>query len=136
MARGAFAVSETGTLVYGDIDRSPTQLTWFDRSGKALGNGGSACAFGQPALSPDEKTVAVEHVDPITQDQDLWLIDVARNIPSRFTSQGNNITFMPVWSPDGARIVFASARGTPPNLYQKASTAAGGDELLLKSTVE
>ena len=41
---------------------------------------------------------------------------------------------MPVWSPDGARIVFASARGTPPNLYQKASIGGGGDELLLKST--
>ena len=133
LARGAFTVSETGTLVYGDVDRSQTRLMWFDRSGNALANVGGSFALGQPALSPDEKTIAAERVDPITQDQDLWLIDVARNIPSRFTSQGDNITFMPVWSPDGARIVFASARGTPPNLYQKASIGADGDELLLKS---
>lgn len=134
LARGAFTVSGNGTLIYGDIDRSTTQLTWFDRSGKALGDVSGSIAFGQPSLSPDEKTVAVERVDPVTQDQDLWLIDMPRNIPSRFTSQPNNITFMPVWSPDGARIVFASARGTPPNLYYKASTGVGGEELLFKST--
>jgi len=133
LARGAFAVSATGTLAYGDIDRSPTHLTSFDRTGKELGHIGGSLAFGQPALSPDEKTVAVEHVDPVTQDQDLWLIDVARDLPSRFTSEGNNITFMPVWSPDGAQIVFSSARGTPPNLYQKASAGSSGDELLLES---
>ena len=133
LARGAFTVSDTGTLVYGDIDRSSTQLVWFDRVGRRLGAVGGAFAFGQPALSPDEQTVAVEHVDPVTQDQDLWLIDVARNIPSRFTSQGHNITFMPIWSPDGGRIAFASARGTPPNLYQKASNGTADDELLFKS---
>jgi Tol biopolymer transport system component len=134
LARGAFTVSNGGTLVYGDLDTAQTQLTWFDRRGTALGNAGGALAFGQPSLSPDEKTLAVEHVDPITQDQDLWLIDVSRNLPSRFTSQGNNITFMPVWSPDGAWIVFASARDTPPNLYQKKSAGAGGDKRVLTST--
>jgi hypothetical protein len=133
LARGAFTVSETGTLVYGDIDRSSTQLVWFDRAGTRMGSVGGALGFGQPALSPDQRTVAVEHVDPITQDQDLWLIDLARNVPTRFTSQGNNITFMPVWSPDGARIAFASARGTPPNLYQKATIGAGAEQLLLES---
>ena len=133
LARGAFTASNDGTLVYTDIDSSSTQLRWFDRSGRTLGHAGGSFAFGQPSLSPDEKTLAVEHVDPITQDQDLWLIDVRRNVPSRFTAQGNNITFMPVWSPDGAWILFASARGTPPNLYQKKSAGASDDQLLFKS---
>ena len=31
-------------------------------------------------------------------------------------------------------VVFASARGTPPNLYRQASVGGGGDALLLKST--
>jgi serine/threonine protein kinase/Tol biopolymer transport system component len=133
VARGAFTVSDAGTLVYGDIQTASTELTWFDRSGKTIGAVGRPFALGQPSLSPDEKTIAVERVDPITQDQDLWLIDVSRNIPSRLTSQGNNITFMPVWSQDGAWLVFASARGSPPNLYRKASTGDGNDELLRKS---
>jgi Tol biopolymer transport system component len=133
-ARGAFSVSDTGTLVYGTTGTSLTQLMWFDRSGNALGTVGGSEPFGQPSLSPDDKTVAVERVDPITQDQDIWLIDTGRNLPSRFTSHPNNITFMPVWSPDGARILFAWAPGTPPNLYQRASSTAGADELLLRST--
>ena len=135
LARGAFSVSENGTLVYGTTGSSPTQLTWFDRSGNVLGTVVGSEPFGQPSLSPDEKTIAVERVDPVTQEQDIWLIDTTRNLPSRFTSHPNNITFMPVWSPDGARIVFASTRGTPPNLYQKMSTAPGDDELILRSTL-
>jgi Tol biopolymer transport system component len=60
------------------------------------------------------------------------LIDTTRDLPSRFTSS-HNISFLPVWSPRGDRIVFTWARGTPPNLYQKMSSG-GSDELLLKST--
>jgi dipeptidyl aminopeptidase/acylaminoacyl peptidase len=134
LARGAFSVSENGTLVYGTTGSATTQLMWFDRAGRALEAVGGSLPFGQPSLSPDEKTLAVELVDRVTQDQDIWLIDTTRNLPSRFTSHPNNITFMPVWSPDGARIVFAWARGTPPNLYQRTYSAGGGDELLLKST--
>jgi serine/threonine protein kinase len=135
LARGAFSVSENGTLVYGTTGSSTTQLMWFDRGGNALETVGGSMPFGQPSLSPDEKTLAVERVDPVTKDQDIWLIDTTRNLPSRFTSHPNAITFMPVWSPDGARIVFAWTRGTPPNLYQKMSSASGEDELLLRSNL-
>jgi Tol biopolymer transport system component len=37
----------------------------------------------------------------------------------------------PVWSPDGMRIVFASNRKGPFNLYQKPSSGAGAEESLL-----
>jgi eukaryotic-like serine/threonine-protein kinase len=134
LARSAFSVSENGTLVYGTRGSSTTQLTWFDRRGNALDTVGGSVAYGQPALSPDEKTLAVERVDPNTQDEDIWLIDMGRNLPSRFTSNPNNISFLPVWSPNGDRIVFARARGAPPNLYQKVSSG-GSDELLLKSNL-
>jgi eukaryotic-like serine/threonine-protein kinase len=90
-------------------------------------------SYGQPALSPDEKMLAVERVDPNTQDEDIWLIDTRRNLPSRFTSNPNNISFLPVWSPNGDRMVFAWARGAPPTLYQKM-TSGGGEERLLNTT--
>jgi hypothetical protein len=75
LARGAFSISENGTLVYGATGGSTTQLMWFDRTGNALETVGGSVPFGQPSLSPDEKTVAVERVDPVTQDQDIWLIE-------------------------------------------------------------
>jgi dipeptidyl aminopeptidase/acylaminoacyl peptidase len=132
-ARPAVSASTNGTLVYANLERRSTRLVWFDRSGTPLGNVGASGAFHQPALSPDGKTVAVQRIDPETQDSDIWAIDTARGAESRITSYGN-LNFNPVWSSDGTRIVFSSARLTPPNLYQTTLTAAGGEQLLLKST--
>lgn len=39
----------------------------------------------------------------------------------------------PIWSPDGTRIVFQSTRQGSPALYQKPSSGAGREELLLES---
>jgi Tol biopolymer transport system component len=36
-----------------------------------------------------------------------------------------------IWTPDGSHIIFASNRSGKFELYQKASTGAGVDELLL-----
>jgi Tol biopolymer transport system component len=38
-----------------------------------------------------------------------------------------------VWSADGGRVVFSSMREGVPDLYQKRSSGAGGEELLLKT---
>jgi Tol biopolymer transport system component len=39
----------------------------------------------------------------------------------------------PMWSPDGSRIVFASAKLGPYNLFQKTASGAANEELLQKS---
>ena len=45
----------------------------------------------------------------IDNNDDLWLIDVARGIPRRFVSDPASDTY-PLWSPDGARLAFGSSR--------------------------
>ena len=117
-ALGEFSASQTGTLVYGTVSLVATQLTWFDRGGKVIGAVGAPGAFSQPALSPNERTIAVQRVDPETQDTDLWAIDTARRLETRVTSAGN-INFDPVWSPNGLELAFASARLGPPNVFVK-----------------
>jgi Tol biopolymer transport system component len=67
--------------------------------------------------------------------QDVWLIDVGRGVTSRFTF-GAAANIGPVWSPDGSWIVFSSNRKGTGNLYQKASSGAGSDELLLESSLQ
>jgi len=68
----------------------------------------------------------------INGNEDIWLIDAARGVPTRFTYDAA-LDHDPLWSPDGSRVVFASNRTGINNLFWKSSSGAGADELLLKS---
>ena len=132
-SRGVFSTSENGTLIYGTSRQQMTQLIWRDREGKQLGTVAKPGRYERAALSADEKTVAAEIIDRHVQTPDIWLIETTRGITSRFTSDAG-AERMPLWSPDGSRIVFSSPReGNPPNLFQKTSSGVGGEELLFRS---
>ena len=133
--RTTVSVSENGVLVYrtGGVGGLPTsELAWFDRDGKRIGSAGGPGLYMRPALSPDGKRIAVQRRDAQTGADDIWLIDLARSTLLRFTFGSFNQTH-PVWSPDGSRIVFASDRDGTSNLYQKTSSGAGSEDLLLAS---
>jgi eukaryotic-like serine/threonine-protein kinase len=108
------------------------QLTWLDRTGKSLGTIGApdAASLTGAELSPDGKRVAVTRT--LNGNEDIWLIDAARGVPTRFTYDAA-LDHDPLWSPDGSRVVFASNRTGINNLFWKSSGGAGADELLLKS---
>ena len=57
--------------------------------------------------------------------------DLERGITSRLTFQGvfNNV---PIWSPDGKQIVYASGREQGIDLYQRPSDSSGPEQLLVK----
>ena len=109
-----------------------SRLDWYDRSGKRLawipeGNDASG-----PALAPDEKRLAVSRLDATTRAGDIWLFELTRNSLARLTLHPA-YDFVQVWSPDGERIVFASNRNSPLDLYQKLANGTGPEELLLQS---
>jgi serine/threonine protein kinase len=133
-ATNAPGVSATsGSVAYragsADVAR---QLTWLDRSGKNVGAIGASdvADLREAELSPDGKHVAVRRT--VNGNPDVWLIDAARGVPTRFTSDPA-LDGWSVWSPDGSRVVFQSNRKGVFNLYWKLSTGAGTDELLLES---
>ena len=131
--RAAFSVSPSGVLVYraAQVGRiQDSTLTWFDRGGKTLGTVGAGGAYDQIRLSPDRRLLAVSQVDA-AQHSDLWIIDMDRGVPSRFTSSGD--TADPVWSTDGATIVYAALRSGRRNLYQRASGGATPERVLYES---
>src|SRR6266516_3530025 len=130
--RAFFSVSETRVLAFLSNNAANTQLAWFDRGGKQIASVGQPAVDSGLRFSPDEKRLAVVRFDPQAGSPDIWLIDLARNTPSRFTFDPASES-SPVWSPDGSRIVFASNRDGVANLYQKLSSGAGNDEVLLKS---
>ena len=127
-----FSVSENGTLIYMSGNLSGGQPGLFDRGGKRLSSVGPPGEYFNLFLSPDEKRVAAAKSDPQSGARDIWLLDIAHGTPTRFTFDPSE-DFLPIWSPDGSRIVFVSDREGAGNLYQKSASGAGNEELLIKS---
>jgi Tol biopolymer transport system component len=64
---------------------------------------------------------------------DIWVHDFALGTNMRITSDPASDWFA-TWSPDSNHIIFSSERGSSVfNLYQKASSGAGTEDLLFKS---
>jgi eukaryotic-like serine/threonine-protein kinase len=127
-----FSVSDNGMLTYmsGGTDG---QMFLFDRDGKSLGALGPTGNYSNVYLSPDEKRVAASITDLQSGARDVWLLDIARNAPTRFTFDPAEDS-IPIWSPDGSLIAFVSDREGTGNLYVKSANSAGKEELLLKTT--
>jgi eukaryotic-like serine/threonine-protein kinase len=132
LGSAAFSVSENGTLTYMSGIIGGGQPALFDREGKRLSSVGPAGEYFNLFLSPDEKRVAAAMSDPQTGAREIWLLDIARGSPTRFTFDASE-DFLPIWSPDGSRVVFVSDRDGAGNLYQKSASGAGNEELLFKS---
>ena len=124
-------MSATGVIAYRAPGGAARQLTWFNRSGQVLGTLGARDEneLWDPALSPDGRRVAVSRV--VQGSPDVWLIDGARTTRLTFEAENDNY---PLWSPDGSRIVFSAVRSSALNLYQKPSSGAGRETLLVEST--
>ena len=67
---------------------------------------------------------------------DIWVRDLERGTSIRLTFDAREGSARPLWSPDGAQIVFSSGRGhsdLSADLYRRAANGSGADELLYRS---
>jgi Tol biopolymer transport system component/predicted Ser/Thr protein kinase len=130
-----FSLSTTGALVYQNAANDGSQLMWLDHEGHELGRVGEPAQYGDVELSPDGQQVADSILNPVSNTRDLWIVDVTRGIRTRLTNdRGDDV--MPVWSPDGAEIVFASNRRGHFDLYRKRASGLGEAQLILGSNAE
>jgi eukaryotic-like serine/threonine-protein kinase len=130
---GGFSVSRNVLAYRRAVPELPNDLTWYDRQGKRVGTVGEPALYSNPALSPDGKRLAVARVDPADNNREIWVLDLARGVSSRFTFDKADKT-NPVWSPDGSRIAYTSAHISQArrSIYWKAAGGGAVEELLLE----
>jgi serine/threonine protein kinase len=106
--RSEFAVSNEGTLVhFTGPSAAKRSMKWRSSEGEEIATVAPDLELGGDlTLSPDDKFAAVTISDP----SDLWLIDLERRTPMRFTS-GTMQEYAPVWSPDSSQLAYADDSG-------------------------
>ena len=122
-----FSASGDGVLVY-IAGSSESRLSWKDRHGVEIGQIGPQAVYDDLRIAPDGSQVAVTIADTKTGSTGIWLIDVARGVPTRFTLEDD--VGAPVWSPDGRSLVFGMPKNDPPNLHLKPAVGGEMQELL------
>jgi eukaryotic-like serine/threonine-protein kinase len=128
---GRFSVSRDGTLAYRTGDAG-SRMIFVSRDGKDLETVGDLGEISNPALSRDGTRLAYALADSRSAKVDVWIRDLARGVSSRFTF-GSGSNSLPLWSPDGTRVVFQSSRNGPSDLFEKPASGQGDETAILKS---
>jgi Tol biopolymer transport system component len=116
-----FSVSENGVIVAAPELNNPSRLLWLDRSGKQIGSVGEPGFIGNPRLSPDGCKLAVDRYDPSRDTAEIWIYDTLSGVGTKFAFSPAH-DGIPIWSPDGISILFASdrkAKGAHSDLWIK-----------------
>ena len=106
-----FTISENGLFAYVPQDTAGLAvsavrtLAWVDRQGRETPLPVPDRAYVYPRISPDGARIALDIRD---QEQDIWVWDLGRETLTRFTFDPA-VDILPVWTPDGQRIVFSRA---------------------------
>jgi dipeptidyl aminopeptidase/acylaminoacyl peptidase len=123
------SVSGDGTLAYLAGGEPESKLTWFDRSGKVVGDvGPRAGMIWTGVLSPDAARVLFVRSDEAEPNR-AWLYDPGRGSTDRLSptaqSAGNAL-----WSPDGNHMWMALASPEGNGWYQKDLRSGAITELV------
>jgi Tol biopolymer transport system component len=124
-----FSVSANGALAYlSGTAAVSEQMVWRDRAGKEVGSVGPPGVYASFRLSPDERSIVFNRAGG--SNQDIWVLDVARGVPSKISFDPSTDN-LPIWSPDGRRILWPSNRRGGFDLFVKPASGTGQDELLI-----
>lgn len=112
------SVSRDGTLAYFSTPSTNTRAVFLDAVGRITGDLNLPPGhYDTVTISPDgSQAVFVRSTSPA--ESSLWLSDLGRGGASPLSS-GRGRNDVPVWSPDGSRVVFAADREGAQEVYVK-----------------
>ena len=108
-----FDLARDGSLVYvsGTGGRAATRsLVWVSREGQEEALDAEPGNYTNVRVSPDGGRLALD------RDGDIWTYDTTRGTFNRVTTDVSN-DYGPVWTRDGARLIFGSDRGGSPEVF-------------------
>lgn len=116
-------VSRAGTIAFIPERVEDRVLMLVDRNGRAKAMSLPPQRYHTARFSPTGRSIAVDIVlaGPL---RDVWTFDLDRNTADRITYDSAN--YYPQWSPDGARIVVATASGGRASGFEIRSIATKG----------
>jgi hypothetical protein len=124
-AGAPFSVSDDGILAFRNTSLE-SRLTWFDRSGRAVGTLATPEQYNGVEISPDGTHVAVERLSARDGTSNIWLVDSATGTLTQFTFTGAT---HPKWSADGRFLTFNHER----SILRKRIDGSGEEEVLRES---
>jgi eukaryotic-like serine/threonine-protein kinase len=124
-----FSAAPSGMVLYRSMSPE-TQLAWLDRTGHHVADIGKPQRYRDARLSPDGRSIAYVTGDEDGRSADIWLLDPARDLATRLTSDPAS-DFEPVFSPDGSRIAFGTYRTEPGSVEVTSTTGSDAETPLL-----
>jgi eukaryotic-like serine/threonine-protein kinase len=117
-----FAVTDAGSLAFVPGASMPTRkLVWVDRAGREEAIAAPPRGYTYPRVSPDGTRVAIDVRD---ESIDIWVWAFDRETLTRLTFDPAQDEY-PVWTHDGARILFASFRDKSWGVFSQAADGSG-----------
>ena len=117
-------------LIYGGQANGSLPLVWFDRSGKRLSEITAGVGLhSRPSLSPDGKRIATAFTGPQINGADIFIIDIARSVPTRLTF-GGTFSRSTVWSPDAGYVAYGLFKNGRGALVKKRVDGSGSEDVI------
>lgn len=133
---GLFAASEQ-LLLHAPAAPREMEVAWFAADGTRLGSIGDVGDHWQVRLSSDDRFAAITSVAPQIGTLDIFVVPATGTGDTRRLTVSLSAESAPVWSPDGARVLFRSLHEGVPGLFARpAHVLNAADDIVLESPLD